>query len=167
MQDPGDACQRPGAWSDWLEPNMHDDIAAIPQVALDRYADTPTERTGECVLWRGKLDRYGYGYVRDRDGRRHYSSHRLAYLLRYGVVPTGLVLDHLCHTRDCVNAEHLEAVTNAENLRRGRPVHQPDCKRGHPLSGENLRMRPNGARTCRDCSREAVRRYQAKRKAAA
>jgi hypothetical protein len=34
-------------------------------------------------------------------------------------IPAGLHLDHLCRVRDCVNPEHLEPVTNAENLRRG------------------------------------------------
>lgn len=33
------------------------------------------------------------------------------------------------------------------------------CKRGHPLFGENLHINPAGARVCRECNREAKRRY--------
>jgi hypothetical protein len=29
------------------------------------------------------------------------------------------VLDHLCRRCECVRPDHLEAVTNAENIRRG------------------------------------------------
>lgn len=45
--------------------------------------------------------------------------HRLA----YGDVPPGLVVDHLCRNRGCINPAHLEAVTNEENIRRGRLPH--------------------------------------------
>jgi len=60
-------------------------------------------------------------------------AHRIAYQLVVGPIPDGLVLDHLCHTRDpdcadnancphrrCVNPAHLEPVTRRENIARGR-----------------------------------------------
>jgi hypothetical protein len=39
--------------------------------------------------------------------------------MKYGPVPAGHQLDHLCKKRACVNPDHLEAVPQAENLRRG------------------------------------------------
>jgi hypothetical protein len=36
-----------------------------------------------------------------------------------GPIPDGLVIDHLCRVHNCVNPEHLEPVTPAENTRRG------------------------------------------------
>jgi hypothetical protein len=48
------------------------------------------------------------------------SPHRFAYELLVGPIPAGLVLDHLCRNRLCVNPNHLEPVTNSENPRRGR-----------------------------------------------
>lgn len=41
------------------------------------------------------------------------------------------------------------------------------CKRGHPLSGDNVKITSAGSRQCRECQREAVRRCKARNKAAA
>jgi len=35
-----------------------------------------------------------------------------------GEIPKGLVIDHLCNIKKCVNPEHLEAVTYGENTQR-------------------------------------------------
>ena len=75
------------------------------------------EETG-CHRWTGAHNSTGYGYVKV-DGRQ-VSVHSVAYELFVGPIPEGLELDHLCRVRDCANPEHLEAVTRAENLRRGR-----------------------------------------------
>lgn len=40
-------------------------------------------------------------------------------------MPLGLELDHLCRQRDCVNPQHLEAVTHSENTRRGAAARMP------------------------------------------
>jgi len=47
-------------------------------------------------------------------------AHRLAYERARGPIPEGKQVDHLCRQRDCVNPEHLELVTQVENIRRGR-----------------------------------------------
>jgi hypothetical protein len=46
-------------------------------------------------------------------------AHRVAYKAVYGPIAPGMQLDHLCRVGLCVNPEHLEPVTNAENARRG------------------------------------------------
>ena len=59
------------------------------------------------------------GYYRVSIQKRNYLVHRLAYETKYGKIPEGLVIDHLCRNRACYNPDHLEVVTQKENLRRG------------------------------------------------
>lgn len=71
-----------------------------------------------CWEWQRPTNERGYGraYINGRGVR----AHRYMYEKLKGPIPNGLVLDHLCGNPGCVNPDHLEPVTNAENLRRGR-----------------------------------------------
>jgi len=51
-------------------------------------------------------------------GGRTVYSHRYLYEYVNDSVPLGLVLDHLCNNKPCVNPKHLEPVTHGENMRR-------------------------------------------------
>ena len=120
-------------------------------------------KTETCWLWTGAKSSAGYGQISDR-GRALYA-HRLAYEWLVTPIPEGLVIDHLCRVRHCVNPDHLEPVTQAENVRRGetgaassaRAKLQADCKHGHPFSGDNLHIY-KGRRVCRTCQSMAWRR---------
>ena len=52
------------------------------------------------------------------DGTIRYA-HIVYYERRFGRVPKGKMLDHLCRVRPCVNPDHLEPVTNQVNSQRG------------------------------------------------
>jgi hypothetical protein len=80
-------------------------------------------------------------------------AHRLSYEHHVGPIPDGLQIDHTCRNRKCVNPEHLEPVTNAENTTRQdhaerRKTH---CPKGHPYDEANTYVDPSGARRCRAC----------------
>jgi hypothetical protein len=71
-----------------------------------------------CWLWTATIDGTN-GYARFAPHGRMIGAHRWSYETFVGAIPDGLVIDHLCRVRHCVNPLHLEAVTNAENIRRG------------------------------------------------
>lgn len=70
-----------------------------------------------CVLWHKSLSSTGYGNDR-LDGKR-IGAHRRAYIEAKGPIPEGMVIDHLCRNKACVNPDHLEAVPQRENILRG------------------------------------------------
>lgn len=121
---------------------------------LERYAVEPS--TG-CWLWLGYVDALGYG----RTNQRLYGTglpHRAIYERERGPVPPGFELDHLCRVPSCVNPAHLEAVTHAENIRRGASATKTHCAQGHAYTPENTRVTPQGSRRCRACHREEARK---------
>lgn len=69
-----------------------------------------------CWVW-PRTGKNGYGIL--RVGRTIKSAHREFYIRAKGPIPAGMVLDHLCRVRACVNPDHLEAVTQRTNALRG------------------------------------------------
>lgn len=91
----------------------------------------------------------------------------MAYIALVGPVPDGLVIDHLCRNRGCVNPDHLEAVTQQVNAIRGigpaaRNAKAVECIDGHALSGANLYVTKDGRRQCRECRAKASRNWRKK-----
>jgi len=113
-------------------------------------------KTDTCWLWTACIQTGGYGL--SWYNGRNVLAHRLSYELLKGEIPKGLTIDHLCRVRHCVNPDHLEVVTNKENVLRGEGLsainsRKTHCKRGHPLSGDNLYRHPKGERHCRACKK--------------
>lgn len=126
-------------------------------------------RPSGCIEWTGALNDMGYGNI--GRGGRTFHTHRYAYTLIIGPVPEGLVLDHLCGNRCCVNVAHLEPVTQAVNVRRAPTGNaaKESCPAGHPYSADNTyrwqgnQGRQGNFRRCRECNNESQRRRRAGR----
>jgi hypothetical protein len=71
-------------------------------------------KTDSCWLWTGTGDSKGYGQVRINN--INYQSHRVLWLLAGNTIPEGHVIRHKCRLKNCVNPEHLETGTQAENM---------------------------------------------------
>ncbi len=90
-------------------------MTPITQEEKERFlAFTASSKNG-CTLWTG-CTLGGYGYFRFRE--KVWRAHRFAYLLAHGELDKDLVIHHACFQKRCVNPEHLEQVTAAENKRR-------------------------------------------------
>jgi len=119
----------------------------------------------KCWIWRGYIEKNGYGKV-TVDTRRDWA-HRHMYRLIVGEIPVGLELDHTCRNTYCINPAHLEPVTHAENMRRAPysacTIHgvKTHCPQGHPYSGDNLIVW-GGFRYCRTCQNKYKKAYKAK-----
>lgn len=118
-------------------------------------------RPADCIVWTGALNSRGYGCF-GVNGKSQLA-HRVAYEAAHGPIPEGLTIDHLCGFRRCVNPDHLEAVTGAENTRRANDAASV-CVNGHALPTERT---ARGKRACRECSREYSREYSREAAAAA
>lgn len=111
-----------------------------------------------CFMWTGYILYTGYGRF-GWNGKIRYA-HRVAYEVMVAPIPEGLVLDHLCRNRACVNVAHLEPVTNRVNVLRGLTVvaanaSKTHCVRGHEFTPENTYTNPSRhGRHCRICIRE-------------
>jgi hypothetical protein len=119
------------------------------------------DKSGPCWLWTAGRNGDGYGYA--TFNKVNVGAHRMAYFLTRGPIPEGLHLDHLCRVRSCVNPDHLEPVTNGENIIRGVSPwainrRKSACKRGHPFTPENTLANSKGGRTCRECERARQRK---------
>jgi hypothetical protein len=132
-----------------------------------------------CWLWNRSLNSDGYGQwtVRGRPIR----AHRWAYETFVGRIPDDLVVGHKCDVKRCVNPDHLEAITVAQNtqdaydrgLSEAWQVAQSECPYGHPYPPRE----PGKYRRCLECQEknrakdsyragnaERNRRYRARKK---
>lgn len=140
-------------------------LGPVRDTVAEALADRFEILDSGCWEWQGGRLPQGYGQFSWRGVGK--SAHLWSWLVSVGPIPEGLELDHLCRNRGCINPDHLEPVTHAENVRRGKPCKGADhhygarthCPKGHPYAGENLRIY-SGHRQCRICNRERARAWR-------
>lgn len=69
-------------------------------------------RIDECWLWNAAKNKLGYGlfWLNGAQG-----AHRVSYTLAFGPIPSGMDVRHKCDTPSCVNPNHLELGSQADN----------------------------------------------------
>jgi hypothetical protein len=118
-------------------------------------------KTDSCWLWEGNINDSGYGnvwnWLGEYFGTRR--AHRISLILSGVKIPKGLVVDHRCRVRRCVNPEHLRLVTMKVNTTENNSCPaaknkaKTHCKYGHPFDLENTMIIGTEWRKCRMCDR--------------
>lgn len=123
-----------------------------------------------CWVWNGFVRPNGYGHSCYK--RKTTMAHRVAWFLYRGPIPDGMVLDHICRNRGCVNPDHLRVVTPGQNATENslspwaKNKQKTHCPAGHEYTPENtyrVSTRP-GNRVCLTCIRRKSRERYAKKK---
>ena len=126
-------------------------------IVWERLMANCHETDSGCWEWTASCNSHGYGQI--MIAKTSMGAHRASYTVAKGPIPEGMQIDHLCRNRKCINPEHLEAVTQQENMRRASEA-QTACRRaGHPYTPENTIITSSGHRKCRTCYNQHNRRY--------
>lgn len=132
-----------------------------------RFESRIRKESNGCHVWTGPLDKDGYGSFHLRRKRRR--AHRVAWYDMRGEIPDGLVVNHACRNRACVNAQHLQVVTVAENTLKDSSTvsainaRKTHCPEGHPFDRTFRTKRGSGVqRYCSICDAAKKKRLRAK-----
>lgn len=121
-----------------------------------------------CIEAVGSTTEKGYKLKSIYIGGRSFNlrQHRMAWELKHGPIPEGLMVLHHCDNPCCVNLEHLYLGSHEDNMRdrksrnRGanRNTNKTHCKQGHEFTPANTFITREGWRVCKTCRSLRVRR---------
>lgn len=90
---------------------------STPLEAVDRIGWSVVD--SGCWEWNGARNHHGYGIYGTRIGDRKTGerlAHRLAYMAWNGDIEEGQHVRHRCDNPPCINPDHLELGTHADNM---------------------------------------------------
>lgn len=116
-----------------------------------------------CHKWIGVMGSENYGLFKVNCVNE--KAHRVAFLLHYGYIERGKVIDHICRNTNCVNPHHLRLLSRVENIMIGngccaKNANKTHCKRGHLYTPETTRILRGGGRECKICKRIVQKRWE-------
>ena len=128
----------------------------------DRFWEK-VDKSGDCWIWIGAKNGWGYGILSRGTGMGRVRAHRLSYELANGAIPDGLFVLHKCDNPPCVRPDHLFVGDHAANMQdmhrkdRGRSEYKlnEECRNGHRYTPENtlaVNRSYGPSRTCRQCA---------------
>jgi hypothetical protein len=114
-------------------------------------------KTDTCWLWTAGLrDGYGSFWANSKNN----FAHKYLYEKIHGKLKKGIVLDHRCRVRKCVNPKHVRPVTRRKNVLENSEAlaalnaKKTHCLNGHPFTESSIYRRKDGKihRVCRPCA---------------
>jgi len=125
----------------------------------------------DCWEWAGyAAGRYGRFNLKSPKGWLPFQAHRVSWSIFKGELTPGLVLDHKCRNKICVNVDHLREVTDQVNTTQNSEsfvaynLYKTHCPQGHEYTIENTRVSSRNGRYCLTCKREKIRSYRLRNK---
>src|SRR6185369_11932859 len=96
-------------------------------------------------------------YFRKKNRR----AHRVAYYSENGDIPDGMMVDHICKNRNCVDATHLRLVTPRQNaLENSNARSSINAQKTHCLKGHPFDRKYAGVRYCSVSQAEKTKRLR-------
>lgn len=123
-----------------------------------------------CWQWTGTKSSRGYGRMTTFKSSST-PAHHVAIWLDGRAIPAGMVVDHLCRNRMCVNPAHLRVVSPKVNSLENsagptaKNAAKTHCVNGHPFDEQNT-IAWRGTRRCRACQSKMAANRQARIRAA-
>lgn len=154
-----------------FDPTARAILAYGPERAAKRFRESMKPSASGCWELNLAPGLNGYSYIslykKGHPGAQRFG-HRVSALLHGLELNRGLVLDHRCRNRRCVNPAHLRQISRGENVLCGVSLSainklKTHCSGGHEFTKENTYVNKKGHRRCRICRLADGRAFWARR----
>lgn len=86
----------------------------LPTDTAERLFSRVEHTDNDCLEWTGNRNNCGYGQI--RVAGKMTSTHRVAWILHFGPIPSHGVIMHGCDNPACINIDHLRLATRRGNV---------------------------------------------------